>query len=263
MLLNSLIIILREVLEASLLVSMLLLIANPLQLGYRWLWGSALAGVVAAGVYAANLGAVSSWFDYVGQEVVNALLQLLIYLAVLLILVLLNHLRMSNENRKKKLALLMALTLVAAVCREGSEIIIYLSGFLHSPDLLAPVMTGGLIGAAIGASAGALFYYAIFSLAPTRVTIIGSLSLALVASGIFSQAIQLLIQADWISNTTQLWDSSSLLSEKSITGQLLYAVAGYESRPAIIQVVLYFLTLALSLAVILTGYKNRSETNAS
>jgi high-affinity iron transporter len=42
----------------------------------------------------------------------------------------------------------------------------------------------------------------------------------------------------------QLWDTSAILSEQSIVGQLLHTLVGYESRPAGIQLLFYLLTLA-------------------
>jgi len=58
-----------------------------------------------------------------------------------------------------------------------------------------------------------------------------------------SQAILLLNQADWLPFTPTAWDSSGLLSESSVLGQLAYALIGYEATPSIMQVSAYLLGL--------------------
>jgi len=74
----------------------------------------------------------------------------------------------------------------------------------------------------------------------------GIVLLILIASGMLSQASLLLIQADWLPSQLPLWNSSAFISEKSVVGQLLYAVIGYEATPTPIQAGFYFGGLALS-----------------
>ena len=61
----------------------------------------------------------------------------------------------------------------------------------------------------------------------------------LIAAAMISQVIQQLIQADWIISQYPLWDTSNWINERSITGQLLYALIGYEATPTPIQVTAY------------------------
>lgn len=59
------------------------------------------------------------------------------------------------------------------------------------------------------------------------------------------QIAQLLAQADWIPSQYPLWNSSALISENSLTGQLLYALIGYEATPTPIQIISYLISLLL------------------
>ena len=61
----------------------------------------------------------------------------------------------------------------------------------------------------------------------------------LVAAGMSSQAALLLIQADWLPAQLPLWDSSGWLPETSVTGQVLYALVGYEATPTPVQAGFY------------------------
>jgi high-affinity iron transporter len=59
------------------------------------------------------------------------------------------------------------------------------------------------------------------------------------------QASMLLEQVDWLPSATAVWDSSGLISERSIAGELLYAVFGYEATPSALQLALYLSGLAV------------------
>ena len=111
---------------------------------------------------------ISEWFDYVGQEIVNASLQVL---TTLLIVVCTwaaykgqrrgPQARQSRTNRFASLFVLCAATAVAlAITREGSEILLYLSGFFQQQEYFQTIM----VGSSIGFSIGILLYYGLSSL---------------------------------------------------------------------------------------------------
>ena len=126
---------------------------------------------------------------------------------------------------------------------EGSEIILYIGGIIGQPESVSPVMLGGLMAAGIGVSCGVFLFYGLAVL-PLKYSMRGALLLmALFAGDKASQAIQLLSQADLVPYTPQAWDSSRLLSENSIVGQLLYALIGYEATPSYLQVAAYLLVM--------------------
>ncbi len=74
---------------------------------------------------------------------------------------------------------------------------------------------------------------------------IGLVLLALFAGNMAAQTILLLTQADWMPYTPQLWDTTGLLTEYSVTGQLLYALIGYEATPSLAQAVSYVAAMLL------------------
>jgi high-affinity iron transporter len=45
-----------------------------------------------------------------------------------------------------------------------------------------------------------------------------------------------------------LWDTSEWISERSITGQMLYALLGYEATPTPIQAAAYLIAIVFTLA---------------
>jgi len=249
MLIDAVVIILRETLEAAILISVLISISNSLNIKLHWLLLSVVLGILSAVGYVLGLSAISTWFDYVGQEIVNAAIQYLIYIFLLITAVL-----AANRYHQKKvvagLVVAMASASMLALIREGAEIILFFSGFISVGQMMGQALTSGFIGLTIGLSVGALFYFAIM-LCPNTVQVkLQIVLLSFIAAGMVAQATQLLIQADWLSSTKPLWDSSGVLSEQSVVGQLAYATFGYEATPTTVMVVVYLLALFLIPSVI-------------
>jgi len=256
MLLNSVIIVLREVLEAGLLISVLLALSKTFNINFRWLIVAITFGFIGAVVYAMNLGVISELFEYTGQEVTNATLQIIIYISLVFLVIFIQALEKPTNLKNKKISLLMSIPIMLAIIREGSEIIIYFSGFIHNSEQVLSVIMGSFIGAGIGASIGVLIYYSILTRKSETLLMISKCALIVVATGLLSQSIPLLIQVDILEAYEPLWDTSSILSEKSMLGQLLYAVLGYESTPAPQQVAVYVAGIGIIfLGLILKGIK--------
>ena len=68
--------------------------------------------------------------------------------------------------------------------------------------------------------------------------------ITLLAGGLSMQIAKQLMQIGLLDSAAPLWDSSFLVDEHSWAGELLYALVGYDSRPAPIQGVFYLLTIA-------------------
>ena len=165
MLLNSVVIVLREALEAALMISILLALSRILDMRVRWVAVALVLGLLSAALYGSSLSTISDLFDGVGQEVTNATMQ---YLVFALLVYCLYRLSRNGQAGTVTLTVAMALAVMLAIAREGSEILVYVSGFLHSEDFFTSVAIGSTIGAIIGISVGVLFYYLLLALPPGR-----------------------------------------------------------------------------------------------
>lgn len=243
MLTTSVIIVLREVIEAVLVISLLLGLSRHQKLSMHWLFGGALAGILFSWLYARQLGNISEWFDGVGQEVFVGGVLVLVYWMLLVV-----SLSVSISSRypvKRLLQLCMTLVMALILSHEMAELLVYWQGMLGQPEYVAAVISGSVIGMGIGFSTGALFYFLVVSRLASKTTFSLQLLLGLVAAGLVLQATQFFIQADWLPAGAPLWDLSVWIPESSVVGQLLYALFGYEATPAPVQVVAYSLSLAL------------------
>ncbi len=264
MLLDALILILQEIIEAALLISVLLVMASALHrlwpltlpLGRGWVFAALGAGLAGALLYGWIMPVTSSWFDYAGYEVLNALMQGSMIVLLLFCVLLLNPPRVTPRRIAAVKAGMIAVVALGIV-REGSEIILYLNGVLGQGGNVTPVTLGGLMAAGIGCSSALLLYYFLDALPATRALRTTLVLLALFAGNMASQAALLLTQADWLPYTPEAWNSSTLLSEQGIAGQVLYALVGYEANPSVLQAGVY---AAAALAVAITPLFRRAWT---
>jgi len=250
MLIHSVIIILQEVFEAALIGSVLLALCRTLTISRGFFIPALFVAGLAASLYAINIVSIMGWFDGVGQEVLNSVLYGLIFIAIVSLFMSIGQARSSYA-----VSLSMSLCLIAAVVREGSEIIIYLQGFWGDSALIQSVVVGGFIGAGIGFSIGVFFYYLIVSLSVLNSLRICVGILILISAGMVSQTIQFLMQADLLISQAPLWDSSWWVTESSVVGAILSALIGYESTPTPIQVTAYIISLLISSSLALRSIR--------
>ena len=244
MLVNSVVVVLREVLEAALLISILLAVSQRMELHRKWLLVAFLAGVVGASAYAKYLAFISELFDGFGQEIINASLQLGTFAALLVCVFLIAQRRNKSVFASRSLSGAMAIAVALAVIQKGSETIVYISGFLQMKEFVSGVSIGSLTGLGIGVSIGVLFYYFLLALPEKRAFWVGLVLLGFAGSSMVIHATQLLIQADVVVSGSPVWDSSALISEGSLPGELLYAFVGYEATPSATELAAYLLSFA-------------------
>jgi high-affinity iron transporter len=87
--------------------------------------------------------------------------------------------------------------------------------------------------------------------------------IAFLAAGMAAQAVVFLEQAglvDVLSAT--VWDSSWLLSEKSIIGRVLHTLIGYSDQPTALQLLVYLATL-LVIFLLSRGFAPPQRTQAA
>lgn len=255
--LDAVLLILREVLEAALILSLLLALSNKLQLSYRWSFFALMAGVAGSWLLAHYAYDIADAMDGTGQELLNAALYCAVILSVILLGLLILPLAFSPTSNvssasvstiasdKHTLLYLLFIIIVSfSLMREGAEIWIYLSAFDHKADAMSSALIGAAVGAGIGMSLGAIIYYVFAFMRRTYFLPVFITVITLLAGGLSMQVAKQLMQIGLLDSGTPLWDSSFLVNEHSWLGELLYALMGYDSRPAPVQGIFYLLTVA-------------------
>jgi high-affinity iron transporter len=134
----------------------------------------------------------------------------------------------------------------AAVAREGSEIVLFVYGIIAAQGGSAiTLLGGGVVGMIAGMAIGAALYFGLLTIPMRHLFAVTSWLILLLAAGMASQGAAFLLQADLLPPLGNLWDTSAILSEKSVIGQSLHALVGYVARPTGIQLVFYLGTVVL------------------
>ncbi|WP_323815241.1 FTR1 family protein [Cellvibrio sp. NN19] len=269
--LDAVLLILREVLEAALIISLLLALSNKLELSYRWSLWALIAGIAGSGLLAHYAYEIADAFDGRGQELLDAALYFAVVVSVVLLglLILPTLFNAPEENtdahhltHTRLLYSLFIVIVSFSLMREGAEIWIYLSAFSHSPEIFSSALIGAVIGAGIGMSLGAIIFYS-FSFMPEKFFFPSFIvMIQLWAGGLSMQIAKQLMQIDLLSSGAPLWDSTFLVNEHSWLGELLYALIGYDSRPSLVQGIFYLSTVTpILLALIWHLWRLRAITH--
>src|SRR5262245_31371033 len=258
---ETLLVMWRESLEAALIVGILLtyLTRSGHRAGIPFVWAGAAAGVVAAVLTAAASNGVLARLDPDAQELAQAGV-LFLAVGVLTWMVLWMHRNargLSGDLRRKADAALatgrllgLATIALTAVFREGIETVLFLWGIVvQRGDLTAvPLVAAGLLGAGLAVATAYLFFTGFrFLKLQTFFRVTGAL-LLLVAAGLLSAGLNKLIGLGYLSPlVSQVWNTSWLLRDDSVVGALLGALVGYRSRPSLLEVLAVSLYLPLML----------------
>ena len=246
---------LREGLEASLIVSILL--AALRQMGQlqqmRAVWigvGLAVLASIAGGVIL-----YTTVREYDGSTFQTIFETITYLIAVVLLTTMTFWLQAHSRNLKKEIVakvsvsgsgLALGLLAFSTVGREGLETAVF--------SLALAFQTSGLlllIGAALGILAAVglcwLIYRMGYRLDFRLFFRVMGILLLIFAAGLLADAVQNLQELDWIPfGLTQLWNTGRFLSEDSTAGDVLHTFLGYAEAPTILQTFLYLAYLAVA-----------------
>jgi high-affinity iron transporter len=271
--LATLIIFLREGVEASMIIAILLAYLN--RIGRREHFRDVFVGVGAALLLATAGGAVAyeTIRSYDGSRV-QTIFETATFLVAATVLTYMtfwmrNHARsLSKELRARAEAALdgrarwgLGLLAFQAVGREGLETVVFTLAIIFSTSA-----AGALTGAAIGLVCALGIAFVIYRLGHRLnlsrfFTVIGVL-LMVFAAGLLADAVENLQQLGWLPVLdTPMWHSARLLSENSAFGDVLHSFFGYSDAPTPLQLIVYVGYLAIAAAAYL-GLPNRARARA-
>jgi high-affinity iron transporter len=253
--LSTVVIVFRETLEAALVVSIIMAATYRVARRGLWVGSGVVLGLAGACFMATFAGAITAAAEGIGQELLNASI-----LIVAVVMLGWHTIWMSQHGREiaremgaigKAVAAgdrplyALAVAAGAAVLREGSETVLFLYGIASSGDDSAVEMvTGAAIGGATGVGAGFLLYLGLLSIPVRYLFAVTNGMILLLTAGLAAQAAGFLVQADVIPALGgPVWDTTSILSEKSVVGKVLHSLIGYEARPSGVQVLSYVIVL--------------------
>ena len=248
--LSTAVIVFREVLEAALIIGIVLTATQAVANRGRWISYGVAAGLIGACVVAVFAEGIAQAAEGMGQEIFNAgvLLAATAMLAW-------HNLWMAKHGRELATRMksvgrdvsdesqplhVLSIVVALAVLREGSEVVLFVYGIAAGGASSLFMLSGGVLGIVAGAAVGAALYFGLLRI-PTKYLFTATAWLiVLLAAGMASQAAGFLIQAGILPAIKPvLWDTSSILSEHSLIGEMLHTLVGYDDRPAAMQFLVY------------------------
>ena len=246
----------REVLEAALIVTVVAAATRGVPRRGVFVGGGIALGVVGAIVVAICMGFIEGSLGGIGQEVFEA--------AVLLTAVVMigwhvtwmsshgkemvQHMQRVTDSVKagsSSIAILLAVVALA-VLREGSEVVLFLYGMAAGGAGKLGFFAGVPLGVACGVAVGFALYFGLLRIPIRYFFSATNWMLVVLASGLAASAAGFLIQANLLPAWgSELWDSSWLLTNRSIVGQAVHVLTGYEARPAGMQLLFWVVTFAV------------------
>ncbi|MEO8667194.1 MAG: FTR1 family protein [Bauldia sp.] len=257
---GAFIIVLREVIEAGLIVGIVLAATRGVAGRGRWIGIGVLGGLGGAGVVAIFAGAISDAFEGSGQELLNACV-LLVAVAMLAWhnAWMARHGReLAAEVRKVGRAVSAGdkpLTALAVVCgiavlREGSEVVLFLYGIAASGTTGMALLIGGLLGVLGGVVVTGFSYLGLLTVPQRYIFSVTGVLITLLAAGMAAQAVFYLDQAGYLTVLGKtVWDTSAFLPQSSLLGIVLHTLVGYSDRPSAMQLVAYVATVLIMVAL--------------
>jgi high-affinity iron transporter len=255
------VIVLREVLEAALVVSIVLAATRGVHRRGLWVGYGVAGGTLGALLVAAFAERLAAAASGLGQEIFNASV-----LGVAVIMLGWHQIWMSRHGRQMAAELssvgaavrggsrplyVLSIVVALAVLREGSELVLFLYGIAASgPGQTRELGSGFALGLIGGVALSLAMYLGLLRIPAKRLFTVTGWLILLLAAGMAAQAAAFLVQADILPPIGQaVWDTSRFLPDDSLVGKLLHTLIGYSAKPYGIQLGIYVLTIGLMLAL--------------
>lgn len=248
----------RECLEIALLLGVVLAVTKQLEKSRIYIIAGVMLGTVSAALFAFFTRSITVAFSDLGDEIFNSGVILLTVALIGWTIVWMQGYGIKIKQNLNDLSvkissgdssyIMLVLIVAATILREGMEIIILVYS-ISSVEIIDSnsYLLGLIIGIVSGLTLGVIIYLGLIKIVNQQYIFrISSILLMLVASGFAAEAAGILSSSGIITILSdQLWDSSWLISDRSIYGKFLKMITGYIARPNGLQVVFYVCTLGL------------------
>src|SRR5262245_42505227 len=240
---------LREAFEASLLLGLVYTYLDKIdgREHFRWVSIGGVLGLLAS----IGMGVAVSYFSGplldLGPDVIGAAI---LFVAVILLTLhawwMQQHARgirgdverRIDEARTTQRLWIVGLIAFTGVFREGAETVVFLWGIMAEATSAAGwgSVMAGVAGIVTAAAMGLVIFHGGKSVSLRKFFTITTVLILFLAAGLFSTAIGRLQSLGVLPMMAPLWDTSSILSDRSVVGSFLAGVLGYRARPSLIEV---------------------------
>jgi high-affinity iron transporter len=268
--LAALVIVFREVLEAGLIVGVVLAASRGVHGRSGAVVLGVLAGILGSVIVAVFAARISDAFDGRGQEIfIAAILFFAVIMLAWHVVWMAQHAREMTQHLRelgsdvtagRQSLFALGAAVAIAVMREGSEVVLFMTGIvMQGKETAGELLLGSAIGLLLGAAVSLGLYFGLAAIPLKRMFSVTGVLVTLLAAGLAASAVEQLSNAGLINVLdTNLWDTSSILSENSWPGRVLHVLIGYMDRPTGMQLIAYGVTAG---TIFFLGFVKRSPAN--
>jgi len=258
---SSLLITLREGLEAALIIGIILayLARTNNRHGFKPIWLGTSLAVLTSLVAGATIYLLAGEFSGRAEEIFEGIAM---FVAVGVLTWMIFWMRKQAVDIKAHLhsqiqsvlangsSLGLVILAFVVVVREGIETALFLFAATRTAESPFLFIIGGLLGLAIAIVIGYSIYKGSSRLNLKAFFNLTSLVLIVFAAGLLAHGIHEFHEVGIIPVVIEhVWDTNNILPEKSTFGQFLTALFGYNGNPSLIEVGAYFVYLILALGI--------------
>lgn len=259
--LSSFLITLREGLEAALIIGIILayLARTGNRQGFKPVWLGVALAVLASLVAGIAIYLLAGEFSGQGEKVFEGVAM---FVAVGVLTWMIFWMRKQAISIKAHLhaqvdsvlatgsSLGLAILAFVVVVREGIETVLFLFAATRVAESPVLFTGGGFLGLAVAIGIGYSIYKGSSRLNLRTFFNVTSMVLIIFAAGLLAHGIHEFHEAEIIPPVVeQVWDINHILPEKSTFGRFLTAITGYNGNPSLVEVVAYFVYLALTIGL--------------
>lgn len=248
----------REFLEISIFLSIVTAMTANINKSRPYIIFGTILGILGSCVVAILMNNIVNSFAGLGEEILQIIAIVTALLMIFWVLSTISQSRKKVQNLKSLVAkieigkeklLLLSLTVAINIFREGSEIVVMVYGIMASATIASSkYFLGIILGSILGIAFGVALYYGLLKISVKYFFRVTSIFLAFLAAGLASQAAGLLTSSGLVNILSQqIWDTSAIVSNYSTAGLLFNHAFGYTAKPSALQLLLYLLTLTITL----------------
>jgi len=259
--LGSLLITLREGLEAALIIGIILAYLGKTgnRQGFKHVWAGTAAAIALSIAAGAVIYLIAGEMSGTAEEIFEGLAM---FLAAGILTWMIFWMRKQAVNIKAHLhaqvesaltsgsSLALVLLAFFVVIREGIETVLFLFAATRVAESPALFTAGGLLGLAIAVALGWSIYKGSARLNLRAFFNVTSIVLIVFAAGLLAHGIHELHEANVIPPVIEhVWDINHIIPEQSVFGRFLTALTGYNANPSLVEVIAYGLYLVAALVL--------------
>lgn len=249
MLINTVILFLRDALPIFIIFSILISIFSATISARNWVGFGVCCGFISSFILLISMNVISDMFDGVGYEILVSVITIINY-GFIVLLASLSKVLSKPDNIFKCLVIFTSLTFMV----NGADFLIFISSYSANPENAQPLTLGVILGSGICLSISILIYFFCKYLRLYISEIPVRIFLTLFAAGQLAKVTILLAQADILPSTPVAWSTQHLISDSKELGHLMSSLFGYEATPSILHIGVYLLASLIPLIIIFRNF---------